>query len=151
LHYVDNLGCGVDLCRRIKQIDLDCDSKVPALSADNIVLVAWGDENGMKIALGDQTGFERLALEDEGTNESRLPAGIEWTGCNVEMVLAGELPVKLARKRRVRVETQVFLQINGCAVTGDGALLGFFFCALAAGAPATPYSPPLPPLLDLPF
>src|SRR5271157_2032500 len=94
-----------------------------ALTPDNVVLIPGGEHRGAELSLRNRTNVECLALEDDGPAESGRPGLIEGTAYEVEMVLAGELPIDLSGKGGVVVEAQIFLQVDspGLGAPLDGS------------------------------
>jgi hypothetical protein len=102
----DLRGCAY-LRGGIEKIELYAETEMAAFPADDVVLVAGGNQKSMKIALRDRTRVDGLAPEGDVLNECRLPGGIERANRNVEMVFAGELPVHFSAEGGVSVKVQV--------------------------------------------
>src|SRR5271169_6221689 len=87
-----------------------------ALSTDDVVLVARGNDHCMKLTLHNRIGNEVLALKVEFLSKCPLLRAVKWASRNVEVVLARELPVHLSAKGRVAAKAQVLLEINGTCI-----------------------------------
>src|SRR5215469_5830050 len=95
------------------------------LSPDDVVLIPETIRRRVQTALDRETRHECFSVEGNRTGQHRFLRRGQPASKHVDMVFVGELPVELPKKRRIRLEVQIFYEINRAEISRSGPL----YCA----------------------
>src|SRR5215469_14939137 len=91
-------------------------------SPDNVVLIPETIQGRTQTALDRETRHECFSVEGNRTREHRLLRRGQPASKHVNMVFVRELPVEFPKKRRIRLEIQIFYQIDRAEISGSRTL-----------------------------